>query len=214
MKHLWKKYIYINSCSCDQFQPIKRAVIVCLLLYFLEYLQWKAPVTDEWMKLCVIIMALCTRWVWPFLPACQHSFFDWALPRFRCFVPFFNLSICTTICDSVCVCLLCQPAVSWWKRDADSAVSRLPPWHPQLQASASSPRSSLPPTGPNLEQFSAAWLQWPLACPWPSAATSLPAHASLLCCLLLISKLKTSHCLSHAFSEASQSETTQTETTA
>lgn len=57
----------------------------------------------------------------------------------------FFISICTMI--SVCVCLLCQPAVSWWKGSADSAVSCLPSWHLQLQASASSPStSSLPPT--------------------------------------------------------------------
>lgn len=62
---------------------------------------------------------------------------------------------------------------------------------------------------PDLSQFSATRRRWSPVCPWPSAATS---HASLLCSLLLISKLKTSHCLtlptlSHAFSEASQSET-------
>lgn len=61
---------------------------------------------------------------------------------------------------------------------------------------------------PDLSQFSAVQLHWPLVCPWPSAATSLPTHVSSLYSLLLISKLKTSHCLtlpslSHASSEAS-----------
>lgn len=141
------KNIYINSYSCDQIQPIKHAATVCLFLYFLEYLQWKTPITDVWIKLCVIIITFCTRWVCPFLRACQHSLLDWVFPCFCCFVPLFYLAICTTICVSVCVCLLCQPAVSWWKRSADSAVSRLPPWHPLPQASASSPSTSpLPPT--------------------------------------------------------------------
>lgn len=126
------------------------------------------------------------------------------------------------ICVTVCVCLLCQPAVSWWKCIADSAISRLPPWHLRPQASVRPPSlppstSPLPPAVPTLSQFSAAQLRWPLVCPWQPTATSLFSHAALLGSLLLISKLKTSHCLtlhslSHAFSEASQSETTSTET--